>query len=80
MTTAYVTRNHAVMVWDQLYGIGRDLQPQPKWLRATIEDDGRLRTFTLREGLHFRDGEPVRGRDCVASIRRWWHAIRWVRR
>src|SRR3712207_5525299 len=27
--------------------------------------------FRLREGLLFHDGEPVRGRDCVASIRRW---------
>lgn len=28
-------------------------------------------TIRLREGLRFHDGEPVRARDAVASIRRW---------
>ena len=27
--------------------------------------------YTLREGLRFHGGEKVRGRDCVASIKRW---------
>ena len=36
-----------------------------------IEDDGRLWTFALRDGLRFHDGERVRGRDCIASIKRW---------
>ena len=72
MTTAYITRHHALMVWDQLYGIDEHLQPQPQMVEGhTTGDDGRLWTFTLREGLRFHDGEPVRGRDCVASIRRW---------
>jgi peptide/nickel transport system substrate-binding protein len=72
MTTAYITRFHASMVWDQLYGIDSKLQPQPQMVEGhTIEDDGKLWTFTLRDGLRFTDGEPVRGRDCVASIKRW---------
>ena len=72
MTTAYITRYHATMVWDQLYGIDSNLQPHPQMVEGhTVEDDGRLWTFTLREGLRFHDGEPVRGRDCVASIKRW---------
>ena len=72
MTTAYITRFHATMVWDQLYGIDSKLQPQPQMVEGhTVEDDGRLWTFTLRDGLRFHDGEPVRGRDCVASIKRW---------
>jgi peptide/nickel transport system substrate-binding protein len=37
----------------------------------TIENDGRLWNLRLRENLWFHDGTPVRGRDCVASIRRW---------
>ena len=72
MTTAYVTRYHATMVWDQLYGLDSQLQPRPQMVEGhSVEDDGRLWTFTLRDGLRFHDGTPVRGRDCVASIRRW---------
>jgi peptide/nickel transport system substrate-binding protein len=72
MTTAYITRFHATMIWDQLYGIDSNLQPQPQMVEGhTIEDDGRLWTFTLRDGPRFTDGEPARGRDCVASIKRW---------
>jgi peptide/nickel transport system substrate-binding protein len=72
MTTAYITRYHATMVYDQLYGIDSKLQPQPQMVEGhTLEDDGRLWTFTLRDNLRFTDGEPVRGRDCVASIKRW---------
>ncbi len=36
-----------------------------------MEGNGLLWRFRLREGLKFHDGEPVRGRDCIASIRRW---------
>src|SRR5258708_3102294 len=72
LTTAYITRFHATMVWDQLDGRDSQLQPHPQMVEGhTVEDDGRLWTFTLRDGLRFHDGEPVRGRDCVASIRRW---------
>jgi len=52
MTTAYITRNHATMVWDQLYGLDSQLQPHPQMVEGhTVEDDGRLWTFTLRDGL-----------------------------
>ena len=72
MTTAYITRHHGLMVWDQLYGLDSKLQPQPQMvLGHTVEDDGKRWTFKLRPGLVFHDGEPVRGRDCVASIKRW---------
>ncbi len=36
-----------------------------------VEDGGKRWTIRLRDGLLFHDGEPVRGRDCVASLRRW---------
>jgi peptide/nickel transport system substrate-binding protein len=72
MTTAYITRFHASMVWDQLYGIDHTLTPQPQMVEGhTVDQDGKLYTFTLRDGLMFTDKEPVRGRDCIASIKRW---------
>jgi peptide/nickel transport system substrate-binding protein len=72
MTTAYITRHHALMIWDQLYGLDDKLVPQPQMVEGhTTEQDGLLWTFRLRPGLRFHDGEPVRGRDCIASIRRW---------
>ncbi|PHK95240.1 ABC transporter substrate-binding protein [Pseudoroseomonas rhizosphaerae] len=72
MTTAYITRTHGLMIWDQLYGLDAELRPRPQMVEGhTVEDDGRRWTFRLREGLVFHDGEPVRGRDCIASIRRW---------
>ncbi|MFZ6764690.1 ABC transporter substrate-binding protein [Pseudoroseomonas sp. WGS1072] len=72
LTTAYITRTHGLMIYDQLYGLDAQLRPQPQMVEGhSVEEDGRRWTFRLREGLLFHDGEPVRGRDCIASIRRW---------
>ncbi len=70
--TAYVTRNHAYMVYDTLYGVNGRYQATPQMVAGhTVEDDGKLWTLTLRDGLRWHDGTPVLARDCVASIRRW---------
>ncbi|MBW8268799.1 ABC transporter substrate-binding protein [Caldovatus aquaticus] len=72
LTTAYVTRHHGYMIWDTLYGFDGDYKAQPQMVEGhVVEDGGRRVTMRLREGLKFHDGEPVRARDCVASIRRW---------
>jgi peptide/nickel transport system substrate-binding protein len=71
-TSVYVTRNHAYMVFDTLYGQDSAYQAQPQMVEeATTENDGKLWKLRLREGLRFHDGTPVLARDCVASIRRW---------
>lgn len=71
-TTAYVTRNHAFMVFDTLYGIDEAFNPQPQMVAGhTVENDGKLWTLTLRDGLKFHDNEPVLARDALASIKRW---------
>jgi peptide/nickel transport system substrate-binding protein len=35
VTTAYVTRNHAYLIYDTLYGIDDDFKPSRRWPRAT---------------------------------------------
>jgi peptide/nickel transport system substrate-binding protein len=71
-TTAFVTRNHAALVFDTLYGVDENFRPQPQMLEGhSIEDDGKLWKLTLREGLRFHDGTPVLARDVVASLKRW---------
>lgn len=71
-STAYVTRNHGLMVYDTLYGLDANLRPSPQMVEGhLVEGDGKLWTLRLREGLLWHDGERVRARDCVASIQRW---------
>ena len=70
--TAFIARDHAMMVFDQLYGMDENFRPQPQMVAGhVVENNGLLWRFTLREGLKFHDGSAVRGRDCIASIRRW---------
>jgi hypothetical protein len=72
ITTTYITRNHAYLVWDTLYGLDAEYRPQPQMAAGhSVEQEGRLVRIALRDGLMFHDGTPVRARDAVASIRRW---------
>jgi len=71
-TTAVVTRNHAFLVYDQLCTQDAKGVIRPQMAEGWVaEPDGLTLTFTLREGLFFHDGAPVRAADCVASIDRW---------
>lgn len=71
-TTAYITRGHGHMVFDTLYGQDASFKAHPQMVAGhVVENDGRIWTLTLREGLTWHDGERVTARDCVASIRRW---------
>ena len=71
-TTADITRNHGNMIYDLLFGLDENFQPQPQMVAGQrTEDDGLVWELTLRDGLRFHDGEPVLARDCVACIRRW---------
>jgi len=68
----YVTRSHAYLVFDTLFGTDNSFRAQPQMVEGVLADeDGRRWTLTLRAGLQFHDGEMVLARDCVASIRRW---------
>jgi peptide/nickel transport system substrate-binding protein len=71
-TTANITRNHGHMIYDSLYGMDAEFRPQPQMAAGHVVDqDGKRVTITLRDGLKFHDGEPVRAQDVVPSITRW---------
>ena len=68
-TTAGITRNHGYMVYDTPFALDAKFKPQPQMVGDyNISPDQLLYSFTLRDGLKFHDGEPVRGTDCVASL------------
>ncbi|MFM7691787.1 MAG: ABC transporter substrate-binding protein, partial [Alphaproteobacteria bacterium] len=65
-SVAFVSRNHAMMVYDTLYGWDAELRARPQMAEGhTISNDGREWRIRLREGLRFHDGEPVRAQDCA---------------
>ena len=71
-TTAYITRNHAYMVFDTLFASDENLEIQPQMVDSwEVSDDQLIYTFKLRDGLMWHDGAPVKAEDCVASIERW---------
>jgi len=71
-TTAYITRNHGYMVYDTLFANDANLKIQTQMVDTwKVSDDGLVYTFTLRDGLKWHDGAPVKSEDCIASIKRW---------
>ena len=71
-TTADITRNYSLAVFDTLYAIDANFQVQPQMVAGhRTEDDGKVWELTLRDGLMFHDGQKVLARDCVASIQRF---------
>ncbi|WP_408901588.1 ABC transporter substrate-binding protein [Pararoseomonas indoligenes] len=71
-SSTQVTRNYAYLVYDTLFGLDKNLLPQPQMAEGfTTEDGGKRWTIRLRPDLAFHDGTPVLARDCAASIRRW---------
>lgn len=71
-TTAPVTRNHGYMLYDTLFGTDASLAIKPQMVETFASASNGLKwSFTLREGLKFHDGQPVRAEDAVESLRRW---------
>jgi peptide/nickel transport system substrate-binding protein len=71
-TTADITRNYSLAVFDTLYGYDAKFQVQPQMVEGhRVEDDGKTWELTLRDGLAFHDGQKVLARDCVATIKRF---------
>jgi peptide/nickel transport system substrate-binding protein len=71
-TSATIAHIHGHMVWEMLYGVDDNLVPRPQMLAGhELSPDSLTWRLTLRDGLKFHDGEPVRSADCIASIARW---------
>ena len=79
-TTAYITRNHAYLVYDTLFGTDEKLQVRPQMVdKHSVSSNGMKYTFTLRDGLKWHDGQPVVAEDCVESLKRWMKKDRFGR-
>ena len=71
-TTANMTGNHGLLIYDTLFGLDDDRNVKPQMVdKWGVSDDKKTYTFTLRDGLKFHDGQTVTSADVVASIRRW---------
>src|SRR5581483_326957 len=71
-TTANISAYHGAMIYDTLFGMDGDFNPQPQMVdKWGVSDDKLTYTFALRDGLKFHDGSAVTAADCVASVRRW---------
>ena len=71
-TTAYISRNHGYLIYDTLFAMDENFQPQPQMVDTwEVSDDKLTWTFTLRDGLKFHDGAPVTPADVIASLERW---------
>src|SRR5262249_237530 len=71
-TTAYIPLSRGYLVYDTLFGSDANQQIQPQMVERTrISPDGMRYVFTLRDGLRWHDGKPVRSEDCVESLKRW---------
>jgi peptide/nickel transport system substrate-binding protein len=71
-TTANISAYYGAMVYDTLFAVDANYNPQPQMVgKWNLSDDKKTHTFQLRDGLGWQDGTPVTAADCVASIRRW---------
>jgi len=61
ISTAMITRAHAFMIYDTLLATDANFKIRPqmaeKWV---VSEDGKTYTFTLRDGLKWHDGVPVK--------------------
>jgi len=71
MSSAAITNIHGYMIYDTLLGTDANYKVQPQMAEWKVSPDGKTYTFTLRDGLKWHDGTPVKAEDCIASIKRW---------
>src|SRR5262245_60384009 len=59
-TTAMITRNHGLLIYDTLFGMDSKGKIAPQMVdKYEVSPDKKTWTFTLRDGLEFHDGTAV---------------------
>ena len=72
-TTAVVTRNHAFLVFDQLYAQDAKGEPRPQMAEGWVMETGwpDLDLHACAPACASTTASRCCAKDCVASIRRW---------
>lgn len=72
-STADITRDHAYAVYETLFSLDSNYEPQPQMVQSyEVSPDQLTWRFTLRDGLVFHDGAAVTANDVIASLQRWF--------
>ena len=71
-TTAVITREIAVNMFEGLYALDARFQPIPLLAEShEVLDGARRYVIRLRSDVKFHNGKPLTAADVVASLRRW---------
>jgi peptide/nickel transport system substrate-binding protein len=71
-TTATITREITVNMYEGLYALDAKLQPVPLLAEGhDVADAGKRYTIRLRKDVKFHNGKPLTSADVVASLKRW---------
>src|SRR5436853_6707310 len=69
-TTANITGDHALLIYDTLFGIDENRKAQRQMVETWgVSEDKKTYTFMLRAGQKFHDGQDVTSSDACASLR-----------
>ncbi|MBI1777904.1 MAG: ABC transporter substrate-binding protein [Proteobacteria bacterium] len=72
LATPLITKMHGALVYETLLTWDSKLAVKPMAAESMIVSADRLTyTFTLRPGMSFHDGSPVRSQDVIQSLKRW---------
>ena len=71
-TTHVSTRFVAKNIYEMLFAMNEEFQPQPMLAEDySISDDARTYTISLRQGVLFHNGKEMTSEDVLASVERW---------
>jgi peptide/nickel transport system substrate-binding protein len=71
-TTATITREITINVYEGLYALDARHQPVPLLAEGhDVADAGKRYTIRLRKDVKFHTGKPLTSADVVASLKRW---------